>query len=235
MAPSAGGAGSPAMPPSWPASPIRSGIASPREADRPGPPAEVDGHEAEGLVAPILIGEARLDIRVSGHQIDTGEALRAQVDSRLHAHRRQIFLARHLRPGHLRQGPLRPQLHLRHRRPRAARAWCSRARPARPRRPPPSSLLPTGSKPSCAATSAGSRIAMAPDGPGRGRRSRPATPNLPGRPPTPRRPAVDNPPIIAETRSTSPKRQRVRRGDAARSAQHQRAHVPQQQAPARST
>ena len=61
-----------------------------------------------------------MDIRVSGHQIDTGEALQTTGGRPAPRHRREIFLPRHFRPGDLRQGALRPQLHLRHRRPCSA-------------------------------------------------------------------------------------------------------------------
>src|SRR4051812_10761647 len=69
-----------ATPPSLRESPIRSGIGWPSRGRT-----AVDGDERRGLRPRPKSTENEMDIRVSGHQIDTGEALRGQVDSRLHA------------------------------------------------------------------------------------------------------------------------------------------------------
>ena len=119
-------------------------------------------------------------------------------------HRRKVFSARDFGPGDVRQGPVRPQLHLRHRRACPMQGVVLKGGPGRSRRIPPSSRRPTGSRSSCAATSAGSRIVMAPArhararGRGRGRlhRVRAAA--------TRKRSRVDNPPVVAETRVDIP-------------------------------
>ena len=209
----------PATPPSWRRSRTRSGTGSRSRLD------PVDLRRAARPHARREALETMMDIRVSGHQIDTGEALQTTGGSTAPRHRRQIFLPRDFRPGHLRPGPLRSQLHLRHRRPcppgRGAQGL-GRARRWRPTafelaadriekqlRRYKRRLKDRHAQTAHRRSGAGGRlyrVRAAARGGGAGR----------------------HPPVDRRNQGGHSLGFGVRRGDAARSAQHQRPDVPQQ-------
>ena len=131
-----------------------------------------------------------MDIRVSGHQIDTGEALRQQVDERLSAIADKYFSRAISAQVTFGKGPYDHSFtcdivaHV----PQGVVLKGSAGAAARAQ--PPSSRPPTGSRSSCAATSAGSRTATPRPPMPRRERSRPAIPCSRRRPRTRSRPTI---------------------------------------------
>ena len=105
----------PAMPRSWRRSPIRSGTGS---------AAPVDLRPRARPNARRNSVEAQMDIRVSGSSDRHGRSAARPGRRAAPRHRRQIFLARHLRPGDLRQAAPTTTASPATSSPMCRRAWC---------------------------------------------------------------------------------------------------------------
>ena len=129
-----------------------------------------------------------MEIRVSGHQIDTGAALQEHVTDRLNAIVEKYFSRALSSPGHLRQGARR-RVHLRHRAPREPGPDPQGARPGAGRAP---GVRPGGRQDRKAAAPL-QAPAQGPARAGRSRRSARKTPPTPCSTPATPRPRKSTP------------------------------------------